>query len=280
MAFRKLLVNGGRRGAPSLIGMVHLRALPGTPSYVAGSYKEVVNKAVEEAEIYAKHEGIDALIVENMHDTPYLKSNEIGPETVACMTAICQSIRQSFPSHKPIGVQILAGANQQALAVAKAAGLQFIRAENFVFSHVADEGLMADASAGPLLRFRKSIDAAGEVAVIADIKKKHSAHSLTSDVDIVETLKAAEFFQADGVIITGSSTGCPASTSELERVKEAARIPVAIGSGIQPENARDFASADAFIVGSYFKRNGDWRNELDDHRIRKMCAAVNDIVLP
>ena len=35
-----------------------------------------------------------------------------------------------------------------------AAQLQFIRAENFVFSHVADEGIMPDASAGPLLRYR------------------------------------------------------------------------------------------------------------------------------
>jgi hypothetical protein len=34
----------------------------------------------------------------------------------------------------------LAAANKAALAVAVAADLQFIRAEGFVFSHVADEG--------------------------------------------------------------------------------------------------------------------------------------------
>ena len=39
--------------------------------------------------------------------------------------------------------------------LSQAAQLQLIRAENFVFSHVADEGIMPDASAGPLLRYRQ-----------------------------------------------------------------------------------------------------------------------------
>jgi hypothetical protein len=36
-------------------------------------------------------------------------------------------------------------------------------------------------------------------------QKKHSAHAITADVDIVETVKAAEFFQANGVIVLGVS---------------------------------------------------------------------------
>ncbi len=50
-------------------------------------------------------------------------------------------------------------------------GFDFIRAECFVFSHVADEGLM-HASAGALMRYRKQIGAQN-VAILADIKKKH-----------------------------------------------------------------------------------------------------------
>jgi len=49
--------------------------------------------------------------------------------------------------------------------------LQFIRAEGFVFSHVADEGFI-DSSAGTLLRYRKQIDA-DNVLVFVDVKKKH-----------------------------------------------------------------------------------------------------------
>lgn len=63
------------------------------------------------------------------------------------------------------------GANKEALAVAKASGANFIRAEGYVYSHVADEGWM-DSCAGELLRYRKAIGAE-EVMVWTDVKKKH-----------------------------------------------------------------------------------------------------------
>lgn len=50
-------------------------------------------------------------------------------------------------------------------------GLDFIRAEGFVFSHVADEGII-NACAGNLLRYRKQVGAEN-IQIFADIKKKH-----------------------------------------------------------------------------------------------------------
>ena len=64
------------------------------------------------------------------------------------------------------------GSNKEALAVAQTSGADFIRAEGYVFSHVADEGWM-DSCAGELLRYRKFINAEN-VLVLTDIKKKHS----------------------------------------------------------------------------------------------------------
>ncbi len=74
------------------------------------------------------------------------------------------------PTNKP-NMLPSPGANKEGLAVAKAAGGNFIRAEGFVFSHVADEGWM-DACAGDLLRYRKTIGAE-DVLIFTDIKKKH-----------------------------------------------------------------------------------------------------------
>lgn len=56
-----------------------------------------------------------------MHDVPYLHSEKVGPEIVAAMTRISSQVRDLLPS-MPLGVQILAAANKQALAVALAAG--------------------------------------------------------------------------------------------------------------------------------------------------------------
>ena len=101
-----------------------------------------------------------------MHDLPYVQN--VGPEILTSMTAACSQVRKVFPVDKPIGVQVLAGANKGALAVALGAGLDFIRAESFVFGHVADEGWM-DAQAGDLLRYRKNIGAE-HIEIFTDIK--------------------------------------------------------------------------------------------------------------
>jgi membrane complex biogenesis BtpA family protein len=179
-------------------------------------------------------------------------------------------------SQLPCGIQILAGANKDALAAAHSAGMDFIRSEGFVFAHVADEGIM-ESDAGELLRYRKQIGAEN-ILIFTDIKKKHSSHSITSDVDIVETAKAVEFFLSDGVILTGTSTGEETDIDELKKVKDAVKIPVLIGSGLTADNIEKyFPAADAFIIGSYFKHGGDWKNEVDADRVKTLVDKINNL---
>ncbi len=252
-----------------LIGMVHLKPLPGTPLY-DDNWQEVIKIAIDEANIL-QNEGFNAIIIENMHDVPYLNRN-VGPEIISAFATIGTILKNQIKI--PIGIQILAGANKEALAVAKTANLDFIRAEGFVFSHVADEGIM-NSDAGELLRYRKMIDA-NNVKIYTDIKKKHSSHSITKDVSISEMVKAAEFFLSDGIIITGKSTGEPADVKELKQVKKTTDLPVFIGSGITEENLSEFWDyADGFIVGSYIKEFGYWKNSLSLKRIKKLVSKFN-----
>ena len=252
----------------TVIGMIHVRALPGTPRH-AGGLAPILDQALAEAETYRAC-GIHALMVENMHDVPYVKNP--GPEITAAMAVLAREVKRAQPQ-LPLGIQILAGANQEALAAALAAGADFIRAEGFVFGHVADEGYM-DSCAGALLRHRRAIGAE-TVAVFTDIKKKHSAHAITADVDIVQTAHAAEFFLSDGLILTGAATGEAASADELRAVYAATKLPVLVGSGITAENLKSYLPiADAFVVGSYFKQNGYWENPLDPDRIRRLLDAL------
>src|SRR5438093_7798932 len=175
--------------ARALMGMIHVGALPGTPGARA-SVDELVERAIAEALVY-RDAGFTALIVENLHDGPYL-NRSAGPEITAVMAVIARELQ--YEVDLPLGIQVLAGANREALAAALAANAAFVRVEGFVFGHVADEGWI-DASAGPLLRYRRAVGAEG-IHVFADVKKKHAAHAVTSDVDLVETARAAEFFRA------------------------------------------------------------------------------------
>ncbi len=245
----------------SVIAMVHVRPLPGTPFY-QGNFNTVMDKALNEAEIYIKH-GIHGLMIENMHDVPYL-NRKAGHEISTSMAVIGYMLKREFAI--PVGIQILAGANKQALAAALASGMDFIRAEGFVFGHMADEGFM-QSDAGELLRYRKHIGAE-HIAVFTDIKKKHASHQLTADTDITEHARAAEFFRSDGLIITAGHTGEAVDVEELKAVRQQTRLPVLIGSGVTAENLDSYYPyTDAFIVGSYFKMQGKWQNPVDENRV-------------
>ncbi len=254
-----------------LIAMVHVLPLPGTPRY-GGSVQNIIDKALEEAEIY-RYAGVDAIMIENMHDVPYLK-REVGHEISTMMALIAEKIKSA--TKLPVGMQILAGANIAAISAAHTAGIDFIRAEGFVFGHVADEGFF-ESDAGELMRYRKKIGAE-KIRVFTDIKKKHSSHSITADTSVVETAKAAEFFITDGVIITGSATGEAASIVDIVEVKKNVNCPVLIGSGLTTENIEKYFNfADGFIVGSYFKRDGYWANEIDISRVNKFVEKFNGL---
>lgn len=94
---------------------------------------------------------------------------------------------------------------------------------------------------------------------------------------MAETAKAAEFFLADGVIVTGVSTGSPADPSEVRSVSEAVKLPTLVGSGITVENIRNYANADAFIVGSSVKQDGVWSGRLDEMRVRALYRAFMEL---
>lgn len=303
------------KGSKALIGMVHVGALPGTPNARLGL--EALRKLAV-ADAVALHEaGFDAIVLENMHDAPYVHGRK-GAETVVWMSLVGEAVRREMDVRGfggPLGVQVLSGGNQEAMAIAMAlnvdgrgrgvgrsgekrnaakgkttasrlAGLGgFIRCENFVFSHVADEGLLMKAEAGELLRYRKAIGADGSgpdrsgVSVFCDIKKKHASHAMTADVSIGEACAAAEFFGADGVIVTGVATGRPTDVRDVEEASGATRLPVLVGSGVSPEDApRLLEHADALIVGSWVKRGGDWRNAVDAKRAAQFVREVRKSV--
>lgn len=64
--------------------------------------------------------------------------------------------------------------------------------------------------------------------------------------------------------------------AQAAEVRQAVRLPVLIGSGVTLDNWRSFRDAHAFIVGSHFKRDGDWRQPLDTARIHALVRAVRD----
>jgi membrane complex biogenesis BtpA family protein len=253
------------------IGMVHIGALPGTP-IARKSVRRLADEAAAEARVLVKA-GFDAVLIENMHDAPYVVGRQ-DPAVTAGLTACALAVREAI-GERPLGVQVLSCGHEEALAICLAAGGSFIRVENYVFAHVADEGLMPTAEAGRLQRYRKSIGAE-HVALFCDLDKKHASHAITADLSLADQAEAAQFFRADGVIVTGMTTGKPTDPDDLRAVREATDLPLLVGSGVTPANiAAMFAHADAVIIGSSIKRGGIWDRPVDPARAAAVIKAAD-----
>ncbi len=250
-----------------LAAMIAVRALPGAPRY-DGDDRAIVREALSDLD-HDIAAGVDAIVLENSHDLPYIKP-PLPAQAVALMTRIARAVRQRFDG--PVGIQMLEAANETALEIALAAGLDFLRVEGYVFAHIGGAGLI-EGCAGKLLRQRKKLG--GEhIKIFGDVKKKHCSHALTGDLDITDVVKQSEFFLVDGVIVTGPRTGESPDLGELKRVKKTARVPVLIGSGLTPANIASYLPlADIFIVGSTLREGGNFLGKLDPARLAKFVRA-------
>ncbi|MFI5379729.1 MAG: BtpA/SgcQ family protein [Tepidisphaerales bacterium] len=253
---------------PLVIGMVHLRALPGSPRF-GGSLREVLDAARYDTAALAAG-GVDAIMVENFHDAPFFPA-AVPPHTVAAITAAAIAVRDEAPL--PFGINVLRNDGRAALAVAAAVGAAFIRVNVLCGARLADQGIL-QGMAHELMRDRVLL-AADAIKVLADVDVKHSAPLAVRPLED-EVEDTVERGMADAVIVSGAAT---AKATDLEKVRQAKRCcrgrPVLVGSGVTGETARSFAGvADGLIVGSWLKRDGVVANPVDVRRVKELMAAL------
>ncbi len=239
-----------------IIGVVHLKPLPGSPNY--SSFDDVLESALEDAKALAEG-GVDAIIVENFGDKPFLKN--VGCEVVACMSVVAWEIRKE--TGLPLGINVLRNDPISALAIAKAVKADFVRVNQLFYASLSPEGWL-EGTAGEVLRYKRAIDC--NAMIFADILVKHAHHF----ANLEEYVENAERCLVDALIVTGKATGEEVNLRELKAVKRMARMPVLVGSGVTPENLPKFAKyCDGFIVGTYFKKRG----RIDVERVRRLVKV-------
>lgn len=253
-----------------IIGMIHLKPLPGAPHYKGESLDEVVDYSLKEVRTYKKG-GVDGLIVENGWDLPFSRPEDIGHETSAAMAYIIKAIMEE--TDMPIGINVLANGAIPALAVAKATGAPFIRVNQWTNAYIANEGIIEGASA-EALRYRSKIKGE-DIKIFADVHVKHGSHSIVADRSLKDLTHDAVFFDADVLIATGSRTGDETDLDEIKGIKAHTDLPVITGSGTNADNVKDILSeADATIVGSWLKEDGCWWKPVDLERVKLLMEQV------
>src|SRR5688572_16163864 len=123
--------------AKPVIGMLHLPPLPLSPMY-GGSMKAVRETLLGDAQLLAEG-GVNGLMMENFGDAPFYPGR-VPAHVVAHMTALAVEVKRPFDL--PLGVNVLRNDGRSALAVAHAAGAQFVRVNVLCGARVTDQGVL------------------------------------------------------------------------------------------------------------------------------------------
>jgi len=256
-----------RSGSKVLIGVVHLRPLPGSPRW-RGDLNAVVQAAVVDARAYERG-GAHALFIENFGDVPFTKSI-VGPETVAAMAVAGRAVRQAVKL--PLGFNVLRNDARAALALCAACTGSFIRVNVHTGAMLTDQGII-EGNAFETVRYRQQV--CPNTLIFADVHVKHAVPLGNVPVDIAAR-DTVERGLADALIVSGTGTGVAPDISDIRRVRDACpSTRILLGSGITRENASEFLPlTDGVIVGTSLKRGGQVGNPVDLRRVRALAQAI------
>ncbi len=251
-----------------LIGVVHLKPLPGAPRF-GGSMVEVCARAVEDARAY-EGGGAHGIMIENFGDLPFTRG-AVGPESVAAMAVAAEAIRAAG-LRIPLGFNVLRNDVSSALGLAAACGGAFVRVNVHTGAVEADQGIIQGEASSTV---RKRASLCPGVAIWADVLVKHAVP--IGDLGIAEA--ARDTFHrglADALIVSGVATGEATDAEDLRRVREACpQAPLLVGSGARLENASELLEfADGLIVASSLKVDGILANPVDQERVRALREVM------
>lgn len=259
-----------------IIGMVHLLPLPGAPGYdfVEGAcgMEAVIEHALRDAEALVSG-GVDGLIVENMGDLPYYVGMEVPPEEMTAQAVAARAIVEAV--EVPVGINVIHNGGRVTLAIAVAAGADFIRVCLLTGARVWDTGELDRGCAAELFRWRKN-SGAEHIKIFADVDKKHSV--AFPGIDLATHIEWTEFYLADALIVSGKMTGAAPELEKVRRARELATRPVLMGSGTTADNIAQFLTyADGAIVGTALKVDGIAENPVDVERVKRYMEAVRAV---
>lgn len=253
-------------GDTTVIGMVHCLPLPGTAGF-DGDYSKIIEHAVADA-ITLEKAGVNAVIVENMGDTPFTAL--LSTAQIAALSAAAYAVRQNVDI--PVGIDAAFNDCKASVSIAGIADADFVRIPVFVDTVVFTDGII-NPVARECIDYRKQLGL-NHVKILADVQVKH-AHMLLPYITVEQSAKEAADNGADGIIVTGSVIGEETPLDMITRVKKAVNIPVLAGSGVNASNIKaQMEIADGAIIGSSLKVGGVLTNPISYDLVKEVMDGL------
>jgi membrane complex biogenesis BtpA family protein len=256
-----------------IIGMIHLKALPGAPKSSL-SISEVLALAVDDLNSLIEGK-IDGVLVENYNDYPFHPFT-VEPSTIVSMSLIVKELIKS--SSVPVGVNVLRNACSDALIIASFTGAEFIRCNFLTGAYVTDQGVIVGC-AHILKRLQKQlscIKTETNPLIFGDVLCKHASPISPRTLDL-EAIDALERGLADAVIITGNRTGLPAKLSDLKLLREKQIQPILVGSGVTSDSIQEILPyIDGVIIGTSLKHKNKISLPVDRKKVEEIMQKVHE----
>lgn len=250
-----------------IIGLLHLRALPGDPFFPAGgSIYDVIDAA--RADLNALQEGgVDGILVTNEFSLPYEK--KVGAVTTASLAMVVGALSSQFKV--PYGVEAIYDGDAT-IEVCAATGASFTRCL-FTGAWAGDLGLI-DRDVAHTLRLKKSLGLDSLRLFYFVTSEGEVFLNDRSTADITKTL----LFNChpDCLVVGGSAAGENPGAKMLSAVRGVSNgVPVVCGTGCRLDNVKELlAAGDGAFVGTTFKEGGKFEAPVDVARVRSFMEYV------
>jgi membrane complex biogenesis BtpA family protein len=255
-----------------VIGLVHLRPLPGTPLFHEDDFDLSMEKAIRDTQALLDG-GADGCLLQTV-DKIYPATDDTDYARVSAMAVIAHEVRKLVGSRNfKIGVQMMWNCITPSLAVAKVCKADFTRCSALIGTTPSPFGTI-EANPLKVQNYRKFIGASN-VAVIAEIQGYHFKGEYDS-----ETIKihagSAKTVGADAVEVMHKDEELNNRiVHDIKSAKDS--LPVILGGGTDLDNVtRRIREADGVLVGSCFE-NGKWGGNIDPNTVREYVNLVRSI---
>ncbi|MEG2698536.1 MAG: BtpA/SgcQ family protein, partial [Ruthenibacterium sp.] len=256
-----------------IITMLHLDPLPGDPRF---HYGDRMERVVEHARADLKalqDGGVDGVMFSNEFSLPY--ERHMSFITPACMARIIGELKSEL--RVPFGVDCISD-GQATIELAAAVGAQFVRG-TFSGVYVGDGGFYNNDFSQ--LQRRKAALQLDDLKMLYFINPESDRSMDTRP--LVDIAKSTIFkAHPDGLCISANAAGQDVDDELIASVKAGTPdVVVLCNTGCRPDTiVRKLTTADAAVVGTYFKENGQLENDklenvrVDINRVKEFMEAV------
>lgn len=250
-----------------VIAMLHLDALPGDPMFSSEDGMETVVAHARQDLRALQEGGVDGILISNEFSLPY--ERRMNFVTPASMARVIGELMSEIKV--PFGVDCISD-GLATLELAAAVGAGFVRG-TFSGVYVGDGGLYNN-DFSKLLR-RKAALPLKDLKMLYFINPESDKNLDTREL---KDIARSTIFKAhpDGLCISASAAGQDVDDELIAQVKQVAPdVVVLCNTGCRKDTVEaKLSTADAAVVGTTFKKDGDFFKHVDLNRVKEFMEIV------